>query len=368
MNKKNLAIGLMSGTSADGLTVSLISVSPFKVLFFKNYPYPPRLQNKILSSPSMRAPELSELNFELGKMYADITKKFVKEFNVNMKRVAAIGSHGQTVIHQPKSKIPNTLQIGEAAFLSAEFNTAVVSNFRAKDMALGGEGAPLIPFFDEYIFGKGRAKVLLNVGGISNISCVGKGVKTFGFDTGPGNTLMDIAVQKVSKGKMSFDKNGAMAAKGKVNEKILAVMMRDAYFKLPPPKSLDKNYFGREFLSKYLPVINKDNINDILATLNMYTAKTIAYGVEKFVLKRYKDVGELIIAGGGAYNKTLFKNIQAALPKLKVCSSQKYDIDPLSKESAAMALMAYLAVNGKVNHAPHATGAKREALLGEVYL
>ena len=177
-----LALGLMSGTSADGLTVCAVQPRPFKIVHFKNYPYSAKLQHRLLNAFQLNAAALSELNYELGTLYAKIVARFLTEFHLSANDICVIGSHGQTVLHAPNNHTPHTLQIGEPSFLAVQFKVPVVSDFRAKDIALGGQGAPLIPFFDEYIWGRKAPKILLNIGGISNVSLVGKNVKTVGFD------------------------------------------------------------------------------------------------------------------------------------------------------------------------------------------
>jgi len=366
MNKKKYSLGLMSGTSADGVTVTLVQNSPFKTLHSKTYKYSPQLQQKLISARSFAAAELSELNFELGKLYADCVKKFLEEFKIDKKDIFVVGSHGQTITHNPYAKTPNTLQVGEPAFMAA-MGFKVVCNFRAKDMALGGQGAPLMPFFDEYIWGRGKPKVMLNIGGVANISVVGRGVKAFGFDTGPGNSLMDTVVQDFTKGKKTFDAGGLMAARGNIDEKIISAMMKNKYFKIPPPKSLDRNAFEQNFIKQFLPKITVGNINDVLATLTMFTARTIAFGIQKFVLPKYK-VDEIVVSGGGAFNKTLLKNVEQCLPGIKVSLVSSYGIGVMEKESAAFALMAKLALEGKINHNPRATGASGKTILGSICL
>jgi len=239
----------------------------------------------------------------------------------------------------------------------AALGLRVVYNFRAKDIALGGQGAPLMPFFDEYFFGRGKPKIILNVGGVANISVVGKNVKTFGFDAGPGNALMDEFLQKRSN--KNFDEGGQTAARGKIDWNILPEMLRDKYFKLRPPKSLDRNYF-----EKYLKLFDKKNTYDALATLNMFTAKTIALAVKKHA----PAAKEIVISGGGAFNKTLLKNLADCLPGVKISPSSDYGIDVMAKESAAFALFAKLALEGKTNHCPAATGARQKTILGSVTL
>ncbi|ACC99077.1 Putative chaperone [Elusimicrobium minutum Pei191] len=354
----------MSGTSADGLTITLVNNKPFRTLRTKTYKYPAKLQQKILTARDFNASQISELSFELGKQYANSVKKFLKETKKDIKDIFVVGSHGQTITHNPCAKTPNTLQIGEPAFMSA-MGLKVVYNFRVKDMVLGGQGAPLVPFFDQYIFGKSEPKILLNIGGIANLSVTGKGVKTFGFDTGPGNSLMDTVMQ--SAAHKSFDRNGAVAAKGKANEKIIKKILKHKYFSKAPPKSLDKGDFENNFLNKYFGTVNKNNLHDVMATLNILTARTITLAVRRFVLNK-TAAKEIVVSGGGALNKTLLENISLLLPELKVHVSDFYGIDPMAKESAAFALMATLALQEKTNHCPEATGAKQKTILGSICL
>lgn len=231
---RKIALGLMSGTSADGLTVCAVQIRPFKVLHFKNYAYPAALQQRLLTAFSLRVAELSALHFELGRLYVKIVRKFLKDFSLSAREIEVIGSHGQTVYHGPHDKTPNTLQIGEPSFLSAQIGCPVVSDFRPMDIALGGEGAPLIPFFDEYFWGKKSAKILLNVGGISNFSVVGKKVKTVGFDVGPGNTLIDLACQTFLKNRLI--KTAPLPPRAYRTKSWLPVCLRNRIFRKSLPR------------------------------------------------------------------------------------------------------------------------------------
>lgn len=359
---RKIALGLMSGTSADGLTVCAVQIRPFKVLRFKNYDYPAALQQKLLTAYSLRAAELSALHFELGRLYAKTVQKFLKEFSLSAQEIEVIGSHGQTVYHGPHDKTLNTLQIGEPSFLAAQIGCPVVSDFRPMDIALGGEGAPLIPFFDEYLWRRKTPKILLNVGGISNFSVVGKQVKTFGFDVGPGNTLMDLACQEFFK--KPFDKNGALAAKGTPDKALVSRLLTQPYFTQKPPKSLDKNAFGEAYLKKYFSSMKTPH--DLLATLTWFTAAAVAQAVTDFVPPACQK--ELVVSGGGCYNKTLLSYLRTLLPQVKVTTTLAYGIDPQAKESAAFALFGWLALHRKINHCAAATGAKRAAILGKITL
>jgi len=359
-----IALGLMSGTSADGLTVCAVYPKPFQILCFKNYAYPASLQKRLLSAYQLTAPELSALHYELGALYARLVKKFLKEFSVSPKNLCVIGSHGQTVYHGPHDKVPNTLQIADASALACEIGVPVVSDFRAKDIALGGEGAPLMPFFDEYIWGKRIPKILLNIGGISNFSVVGKGQQTAGFDVGPGNTLIDLACQHFFR--KPFDKDGHLAARGIPDKTLVGKLLKQKFFSQKPPKSLDKNAFGTDYLKKYFKTTLPQNPYDLMATLTYFTAAAIAKAVKDFVPAKAQR--ELVVSGGGCYNKTLLNYLKELLPHLKVSTTLSYHIDPQAKEAAAFALFAWLTLQKKINHCARATGARRNTILGKITL
>ena len=354
----------MSGTSADGLTVCAVRVHPFKIVHFKNYPYSHALQKKLLTAYQLKALELSALHYELGALYAKIVLRFLKEFHLSANKIAVIGSHGQTILHAPHAKIPHTLQLAEPSFLAEEIGVPVVSDFRARDMVLGGEGAPLMPFFDTYIWGKGSPKILLNIGGISNISLVGKGIKTFGFDVGPGNTLIDLCAQEFLH--KSFDKDGAVAAKGTPNKTLVKKLLAQKFFKQNPPKSLDKNNFGRAYLTQFFGPLKKYPAADLLASLTYFTAAAVADQIIRFVPRQAQQ--EIVVSGGGCYNKTLLNFLQELLPHIKITTSADYGIDPQAKEAAAFALFAWLALHKKTNHCAQATGARKNSILGKITL
>ena len=354
----------MSGTSADGLTVCAIQIRPFKIIHFKNYPYPKELQTRLLNAYRLKAADLSELHYELGILYAQSARRFLKDFHLSANDLCVVGSHGQTVLHVPHGKIPHTLQIAEPSFLAAALGVPVVSDFRAKDMALGGQGAPLVPFFDEYIWGQKPPKILLNIGGISNLSLVGKNIKTSGFDLGPGNTLIDLCARQFLQ--KPFDKNGATAAKGTPDKALVNKLLKQPFFTQKPPKSLDKNDFGQTYLTRYFLSKGKQNINNLLATVTYFTAAAIADQITRFIPKNQQQ--ELVVCGGGCFNKTLLRFLRNLLPQLKITTSLAYGIDPQAKEAAAFALLAWLALHKKTNHCPRATGARQKTILGKITL
>ena len=356
-----LVLGLMSGTSADGLTICAITPKPFQVVYFKNYPYSAQFQQKLLTAFKLTAPALSQLHYELGQRYTKNVLKFLKEFHLSPAQMAAVGMHGQTIYHGPKDKIPNTLQLAEPSFLAAALHCPIVNDFRAMDIALGGEGAPLMPFFDQYIWGGKSAKILLNIGGISNLSVVGKRIKPLGFDCGPGNTLMDLACQHYFK--KPFDKDGRLAAQGNANKLLVNKLLKQKYFLQQPPKSLDKNTFDFNYLIHHFPNMEPHNL---LATLAYFTAASIAQAITQFVPVEARK--ELVVSGGGCYNKTVLQWIQELLPYIKITTSASYGIDPQAKEAAAFALFAWLNLTRQINHCARCTGASKNAILGKVTL
>lgn len=362
---RDLALGLMSGTSADGVSVAAVRPRPFKVLACRTYPYEAALRRRILRARNASVQELSLLNFELGMVFARAARRFCREEKLPLSCLAAVGSHGQTVLHDPRGKIPNTLQIGEASFLAEALGAPVVSDFRPRDMAAGGQGAPLVPFLDEYLYGRGKPVLLQNIGGIGNISVVGRGVRTFGFDTGPGNCLLDAAVRQATAGRMEFDRDGRIASYGLPDRALVAKLLGQAYFKTPPPKSLDRAQFGEEFLARHFGVVTPSRLPDVLATLVLFTAQSIALAARRFILPRCK-ADTMLVSGGGALNPALMAALRAGLPETQVLRSSEAGMPELAKEPACFALMAWLGLNRKKNHCPRATGASGARILGKV--
>lgn len=352
-NNPPLALGLMSGTSADGLTVAAFNLKDNSCLCHKTYPYSKKLQTEILNAVNYTSPKLAKLDYDLGRLYLNLTKKFIKEFN--LKNIKVIGCHGQTICHNPKDKA--TIQIGQGAFLAKGLKIPVVNNFRAADIALKGTGAPLMPIFDEQFFKNSKPLILLNLGGIANFTLVGKNIRTFGFDIGPANALSDSAVEILSKGKKTFDKNGSLAAKYQPN---IRYAQKLAKMFLPKNKknSLDRNTFSIDFLNKYFPNLKEKDIS----TLNYFTALLISQTLKKFVLSRYK-IDTLAVSGGGIFNKTLIYNLQN-LTQLDIINTIQLGIQPMAKEALAIAYFAWQTINR--NPLKLANGKK--TILGEIIL
>ena len=361
--KKNLkVIGIMSGTSADGVSLAYCFIDfdsrKIDVKAYKTYKYSKKLTNVIINAKTLSLSEIVKLHYNLGKLWLKILDRFIREFKI--KNIDIISSHGQTIYHSSKDMI--TYQIGEVEFISRKLNIPVAYDFRVGDIVFGGEGAPLIPFFDWFLFGKRRCVCLLNIGGISNISVVGKNIKTYGFDVGPGNSLMDWAINIYTGGKKTYDKNGFLAAKGNIDFKKIDMFLKNPFFYKKPPKSLDREEFGKEFILKNFN-FKKEKIEDILATLNYFTAISIKIAIDRFVKK---DIEELIVSGGGVYNKKLIENIKTLLPNIKIKFISDYGIHPLAKEAAGFALLGAARFLNIFSNIPDVTGAKKRLVLGKI--
>lgn len=357
-----LAIGLMSGTSADGISLALCGFHGrnIKILRHVTFPYPDPLPKIITEGRRLNAGEVSRLNMRLGEIFAAAVMKFLKRARVPPARISAIGSHGQTIYHGPEDRPRNTLQIGEPCVIAERTGIPVVADFRPRDIAAGGEGAPLIPFFDEYFFGGGRARALQNIGGIGNVTVTGKGTRSFAFDTGPGNCLIDWAVRRTSKDRFPFDAGGAIAAAHPVNMKAVRAMSRHPYFRKKPPKSAGRELFNEKFVP---PALKRGDPGVLIATLTYFTAHSIFESYRRFIAC---PVAEIIVSGGGVLNRTIMAHLKALFSPVPVLSIEDFGIPAQAKEPAAFAFFALRTLEGKVNHLPEGTGAKGPRILGKI--
>lgn len=356
MKKGTLAVGLMSGTSADGVTAALARFSGKKVevLRLRTFPYPPALRKKLLNATELKTPELSRLNFELGERFAAAAAAVSKGA-----RPEVIGSHGQTVWHGPYMRPPNTLQLAEPAVIAERTGLPVVADFRTRDMAAGGQGAPLVPAFDEFLYASGPMRALQNIGGIGNVTLAGRGKIWTAFDTGPGNGLMDLAVRLATKGRKTMDENGRLAARGKADPHLVMEMFKHPYFKKRAPKSLDKDDFGEAFLRRHFRSLK--DLPFVLATLNLFTAASISGSYETF-----PRLSEVVVAGGGALNPVLMRNLRVMLDPVPVVTSDKHGLPVMAKEAVCFAWLALRAFHGRTNNSPRATGARGPRVLGKL--
>lgn len=327
--KERFAIGTLSGTSVDGIDVGYVRLlgagerAKIELLAFQTYPIAPDLRQRILRNfePDLaRLPELSALNFLIGEKFADAILRFKRAFNV--KRLDFVASHGQTFWHQPepfrlgKYAARSTLQLGESAVIASRVGVPVVSDFRVSEVAMGAEGAPLAPYLDWLLFRHRRlSRVLINIGGISNLTALKAGgtrSDIIYFDCGVGNVLIDMAAQRFFQ--KPFDKDGKFAAQGAPSQTLLKAWLREPYYQRKPPKSTGRELFSQDYFNRLVAQSEALCLspNDFIATLTALTAQSIATQLRKFVLPKF-HIDEAYVAGGGAQNPTLMRDLQAAL-------------------------------------------------------
>jgi anhydro-N-acetylmuramic acid kinase len=319
-------------------------------------PYSPAIRRRILAASS--AADISRLNFELGALYAKAVTAACKRAGVPVESLQLIGSHGQTIYHEGGGASPNTFQIGEAAVIAERLGVPVVSDFRTRDIAAGGHGAPLVPFVDVLLFASARVKrVALNIGGIANITILPGGVA---FDTGPGNMVVDQLIARMTSGRQRFDRDGEVAARGHVSRSLLDSLLSDGYYGRKPPKTAGREQYGAGFVDGL--VATGLPMDDLIATATAFTAATIATGVTRFA----PGAQEVIASGGGTHNRQLMAQISAFLPRCRLTTTAEFGIDPDAKEAIAFAILAYRTRRGQTGNLPNATGARRAVILGKI--
>jgi anhydro-N-acetylmuramic acid kinase len=369
--KPLLVLGIMSGTSIDGVDYALCEVTAHSVKLRKHWPraFPSLLRRRLHAAAAndSSAHELAQLHHDLGRFYAQQAKPL-------RPRAELAGLHGQTVFHNPLRRAPATLQIGEPAYLAEALRVPIISNFRPGDMAAGGQGAPLATLFHKVVFAKhGQHVCVNNLGGISNVTSLdwhaGAEPKMAAFDTGPANVLLDLAMRHFTRGTISCDKNGAWAKRGTINERLLARWLKHPFFQRPPPKSTGRELFGESFWQAEQSGIRAAKLDrfDVLATLTEFTAQSLAlnYGVHLDAVPDW-----VVLCGGGTRNPTLLAGISGALRRLnsavQIQTSDHFGWPAQAIEPAAFALLAYYRWNNLVANIPATTGASRVALLGQV--
>ena len=377
--------GVMSGTSADGIDIAVVRIAPAKarakltLLAHEAFPYPAELRRKVLAAMNASAistAELARLNWRLGLAYADAVRATATKHKV---KLDLVGCHGQTLYHQARAEryagrsFTCTWQLGEAAAIAAEMGVPAVSNFRPRDMLAGGQGAPLVSLLDVVLFADTkRGRVLQNIGGIANLTAIPAGdspKQIIAFDTGPGNMVIDWLAQELFG--TAFDRNGALAAQGKVIAPVLREAMRHSYFRRKPPKTAGREEFGREYAAKFLAACTKQSKDpkDALATATALTVQTIADSYSRFVASKMNGrVVDFVVSGGGARNRTLMKMLAARLEPLdcKLMTTDDFGIPAAVKEAAAFALMAWMTWHHRPGNVPAATGANSAVVLGQV--
>jgi anhydro-N-acetylmuramic acid kinase len=371
--------GIMSGTSLDGIDVAVVDIrgsgfrTSLNVVARHTVAYPEAVRQALLavSNTMTHTAPIARLHFLLGELYAEAVLETCRSQSIAMESLELIGCHGQTIFHEGAPveflgrEIASTMQIGEAAVIAERTGVPVVSNFRERDMAAGGKGAPLVPFLDYLLFRDRKlGRIALNIGGIANITAIAPGAlpeDVIAFDTGPGNMVMDALAAKLSGGARSYDEGGEIAAGAEVDERMLQAMLSDPYYQQPPPKSAGREQFGGEFVSGL--IATGVPLENLMATACEATARTIVLGIRKWVPFR---AAELIPAGGGIHNRHLMRRLGDLLPEVRIRPIADFGIDADAKEAIAFAVLAHESYRGRPANIPSATGARRATPLGKI--
>lgn len=380
-------IGMMSGTSADGIDAALVRVAcapPSLTAQLEGHfhvAFRPFVRERVLrlaNGAATTTAEISELNFLVGEELGRAAIAACKRWRVAMKDVDLIGSHGQTIFHQgAKAKcqgtlrIASTLQIGDISLIAARTGVTTIGDFRPADMAAGGQGAPLIPFADFLLYGDPvRGRVALNIGGIANATVIPAHARpedVFAFDTGPGNMIVDALVERTTQGRAKFDRDARIALSGRTIPELLVRLMREPYLRMNPPKSTGRELFGEPCAQSLLAWGKRHfaSAADLVRTATVFTPMSIADAFRRFILPR-AHVQELIVAGGGAHNPLMMAQLAASLPGIEVVPASRFGVPPEAKEAFGFALLAYETYHGRPANLPSATGAKHAAVLGKI--
>ena len=388
-----IVAGVMSGTSADGINVAIVRVTKhpsrreapsFALLAHNEYPFPAAVRRSILgmmNAELARVADLARLNFLLGELYAEAIDITARKHRV---KLDLVGCHGQTLYHQGTAerflgqKLAATWQTGEGAVVAARLGVPVVSDFRPADMAAGGKGAPLVPFLDYLLYRDRRVgRIAQNIGGIANLTAIPPSAsvgQVLAFDSGPGNMVIDAAMEELF-GKR-YDRDGSVAASGSVLEDVVAQLLRASFFRQKPPRTAGREEFGREYAGRFIELCRGARKPDIIATATALTARSIAAAIQRFVLPQFKVRGrtgreheqQLIVSGGGAKNPTLMALLRDAIAPLGISLhfSDEFGIPAEAKEAVAFALLAHETWHRRPSNVPSATGAKRPAILGKI--
>lgn len=388
MKEVRHVVGMMSGTSVDGVDAALVEISgtdsepKVKLLAFENKPYPPQVREKIFSlftPANATVDKVGYMNFLLGEIYAKSALSVIEKAGMKPEEIDVIGSHGQTIWHAPIPESPDgipvayTVQIGEGSVIAERTGILTVSDFRVADMAAGGQGAPLVPFSEYLLYRREKETILLqNIGGIGNMTVMPAGAKprdVFAFDTGPGNMIIDAVISAVTGGEKTYDAGGETAAKGKVCNALLDILKEEPYYRQPLPKTTGREHFGVQYTEKILSWWKENPIpvEDLLATVTDLTAYSIADAYERYVLPKYR-ASEIIVGGGGSYNATLlrFMKERFAPHGIAVRTQEDLGLSSDAKEAVAFALMADCCMRGRANTLPSVTGAEHPAVMGKI--
>ncbi|MCP4266827.1 MAG: anhydro-N-acetylmuramic acid kinase [Candidatus Brocadiaceae bacterium] len=379
-------IGLMSGTSCDGIDACLVNIAgnglstKVDLIGFETYPYKEEIRKLIIETSQETTGTVSkicQLNFTLGKLFADAARQIAEKLSVPLSGIDIVGSHGQTIYHISSLKentdkeVRSTLQIGEPSVIAQETGVTTVADFRTRDIAAGGEGAPLVPYADFILFGReGINRAIQNIGGISNVTFLsdnGDIDKIIAFDNGPGNMIIDRFAEIVTNGRLKYDKDGELASKGKLNKDLLVRLCAHPYLSKPPPKSTGREDFGIHFSDELFKELRQDNIGvfNTIKTITAFTAKSISDSYKKFILPSNK-IEEVIISGGGASNPVLFQYLKNYLRDISISKADDFGIPSEAKEAVAFAILANETICGNPANIPSATGARESVILGKI--
>lgn len=383
-----LVVGLMSGTSVDGVDAALVKIhgngmdTKTEMIAFKNYPYDEQVRKRIFElfvPGTSTVDKICHMNFLLGEIFARAALDIIAETGYTPEDIDIIGSHGQTIYHMPNPiddsgyNVRSTLQIGESAVIAERTGIITVDDFRVRDMAAGGQGAPLVPYTEYMIYrDKNKNIALQNIGGISNVTVIPANCsmdEVFAFDNGPGNMVIDEVVKRITNENQNYDKDGQMAGRGTINGMLLDYLMNDKYFRLPLPKTTGREYFGSAYVDRLMNRARELHIEreDLVATVTALTAKSIADSYKYYILDEY-SLDRVIIGGGGSYNKTLLKFIKGYLKNIEVITQENLGFSSDAKEAVAFAILANEAINGYANNIPKVTGAKRPVVMGKIVI
>ncbi len=380
-------LGLMSGTSADGIDTALVRISrkatkiSARLEGFHAVAYSPQVRAAILrvaNGASTTSAEISQLNFLLGELFARAALDACRRFRISPQRIALIGSHGQTIYHRGEasrflgsSRVASTLQIGEPAIIAERTGITTVADFRPADMAAGGQGAPLVPFVDYLLYCDPRhGRLALNIGGIANVTVIPADARPrdiWAFDTGPGNMVIDGLARHFTRGRQSCDRDGRMALRGQTLHRLLGKLLKHPYFRMTPPKTAGREQFGERYVQRLIAWGRgrRARPEDLIRTATLLTPLSIADAFRRFILPKAR-IHELVVSGGGARNPLLMAQLSALLPGIETTTSSRFGIPEDAKEAFAFAILAYQAYQGRPNNLPSATGARHPAILGKV--
>lgn len=373
MMKFKTIISMMSGTSLDSIDACLLRIYEdlsFEVLGSYSLEYPNEIRSKLLALANNKGnvKDVCFMNFVVGEMFAKTANLLIKQEGITNKEVDFISSHGQTIFHMPVPEqiggisTGSTLQIGDISVISQKTGIMTIGDFRPKDMAAGGQGAPLVPFADKILFGTQKNRLIQNIGGISNVTVLSDECDIFAFDNGPGNMLIDYFTKKLFD--KPFDKNGELASQGKINVNWLNELLNEPYYKVKPPKSTGRELYNDIYAEKIYKTAPKDKY-DVISTITALTAKTITDSYKNFILPEI-NVTEVVLGGGGAYNTTLKKYMKTYMPELEIKTHEDYKIPNKLKEAIAFAYLGYFTIKKEPNNIISCTGAKVPVVMGKI--